>query len=112
MTLPSLLAYAGIPYQVFGVRSRAVSLTIAWIRSPRARSPGDIAASAESTASSPSAAAFSSLARAFIAAFSSAVNLSDFLSFLVVLLLVVVLIVLLSFVGRPARSGRAAVATC
>ena len=73
-----------------------VSLTIAWIRSPSARSPGDIAASAESTASSPSAAAFSSRARALIAAFSSAVNPSDCLSLLLVLLLAVVLIVLLS----------------
>src|SRR5436853_6972837 len=34
-TLPSL-AYAGIPYQVFGERAGASALTIAWIRSPMA----------------------------------------------------------------------------
>src|SRR5207237_6492657 len=34
-TLPSL-AYAGIPYQVFGERAGAWALTIAWIRSPMA----------------------------------------------------------------------------
>jgi hypothetical protein len=73
------LAYAGIPYQVLGVRFGAVFLTIAWIRSPRARSSGDIDASASRTAVSPSSAAFSSLARALIAAFSSAENPSFFL---------------------------------
>src|SRR5438876_3999711 len=36
-TLPSL-AYAGIPYQVFGDRPGAVALTIAWSRSAMARS--------------------------------------------------------------------------
>src|SRR5256885_9249158 len=62
---------------------------------------------------SPSVLSFSSRARAFIAAFSSAVNPS----FLLVLLadcclpFVVVFIGLLSCVRRPARSGRAAAAT-
>src|SRR5512132_180256 len=35
-TLPSLLAYAGIPYQVFGERSGALALTMAWSRSAMA----------------------------------------------------------------------------
>src|SRR2546421_7899487 len=69
-----------------------------------ARSCGDIAAIAARTALSPSVLSFSSRARAFIAAFSSAVNPS----FLSVLLadcclpfFVVVLIGLLSCVRRP-----------
>src|SRR5881392_4118829 len=97
-TLPSLFAYAGIPYQVFGERSGALSLTSACSRFPIARSCGSIAASAARTALSPSSAAFSSLARALIAAFSSAVNpwLFCCLRFFAVLL-----IGLLSCVRRP-----------
>src|SRR5437773_8427064 len=108
-TLPSL-AYAVIPYQVFGVRSGAVALMSSWSRLAMARSCGDIAAIAARTALSPSVLSFSSRARAFIAAFSSAVKPS----FLLVLLadclpfFVVGLIGLLSCVRRPARSGRAA----
>src|SRR4029450_10926085 len=101
MTLPSL-AYAGIPYHVFGMRLGALFLTIAWIRSPMARSSGDIASSAARTALSPSSAALSSLARALIAAFSSAVNAFFFLG---------ALMLLLSFVRRRVRSDRAAAAT-
>src|SRR5207249_3614450 len=112
-TLPSL-AYAGIPYQVFGKRSGAVALMSSWSRLAMARSCGDIAAIAAIAALSPSVLSFSSRARAFIAAFSSAVNPS----FLLVLLadcclpFVLVFIVLLSCVRRPARNGRAAAATC
>src|SRR5207302_11135611 len=73
-SLTSLFAYAGIPYQVFGERSGALSLPSACSRFPIARSCGAIAASAARTAFSPSSAAFSSFARALIAAFSSAVN--------------------------------------
>src|SRR5262245_2366618 len=83
-TLPSLV-YAGIPYQVFGQRSGALSWTIAWTRLARARSGSFIAVIAARSARSPSAllllarsSAFSSWARAFIAAFSSAVNPLDF----------------------------------
>src|SRR5215831_7880895 len=81
--LPSF-AYAGIPYQVFGQRSGALALTIAWTRLAMARSFPFIAAIAASTSRSPSAlfllaraSAFSSWARAFIAARSSAVNPLD-----------------------------------
>ena len=84
-----------------------------------ARSGSFIAATAASRSRSPSAlfllaraSAFSSWARAFIAARSSSVNPLDFVSCLVAPLLVVGLIVLLSFVRRPARSGRVAAATC
>src|SRR3989304_4807614 len=93
-TLPSL-AYAGIPYQVFGERAGALALMIAWSRLPMARSGSGISAIFASTALSPSslsargprrAAAFSSWARAFIAARSSSVNPLDFLLIAVVLL--------------------------
>src|SRR5271163_3071902 len=53
-TLPPL-AYAGIPYQSLGERAGALSLTIAWSRSPMARSGSGIAAIVASTALSPSA---------------------------------------------------------
>src|ERR687889_215373 len=79
-TLPPL-AYAGIPYQVFGERSGAAALTISWSRSAMARSGSCISAIFASTARSPSAfcaSAFCSLARSFIAARSSAVNPLDF----------------------------------
>ena len=93
-TLPSL-AYAGIPYQVFGERAGALALTIAWSRSAMARSGSGISAIFASTSPSPSAlsarglrrpSAFSSWARSFIAARSSSVNPSDVLSIAVVLL--------------------------
>src|SRR3954452_12565717 len=82
-TLPSL-AYAGIPYQSFGARPGALALTTAWIRSAMARSPSSISAILATTAASSSAVlsareprradAFTSLARSFIAARSSSVN--------------------------------------
>src|SRR2546425_10055783 len=53
-TLPSL-AYAGIPYQVFGERAGALALMIAWSRSALARSGSGIAAIFASTSLSPSA---------------------------------------------------------
>src|SRR5215207_4354936 len=84
-TLPSL-AYAGIPYQVFGERSGAPALTISWSRSAIARSGSGISAIFASTARSPSAfcaSAFCSLARSFIAARSSAVNPLDFFALIV-----------------------------
>ena len=40
-TLPSL-AYAGMPYQVFGVRAGALALMTAWSRSPMVRSSSGI----------------------------------------------------------------------
>src|SRR5262249_10340740 len=90
-TLP-FLAYAGIPYQVFGQRLGAVAAIIAWSRSAMTRSRPFIAAIAASTSRSPSAlfllarsSAFRSRARAFIAARSSSVNRLDFLSIAVVL---------------------------
>jgi hypothetical protein len=53
-TLPSL-AYAGIPYQVFGERSGALALMIAWSRLAMARSGPGISAIFASTSRSPSA---------------------------------------------------------
>src|SRR3712207_3387233 len=88
-TLPSL-AYAGIPYQVFGESSGALALTIAWSRSAMARSGPCISAIFASTALSPSAlffspraSAFCSLARSLIAARSSSVNPLDFFALIV-----------------------------
>src|SRR3989304_5137928 len=87
-TLPSL-AYAGIPYQVFGERAGALALMLAWSRSAMARSGSSISAIFASTSLSPSAlflfaraSAFSSWARSFIAARSSSVHPSDVLSML------------------------------
>jgi hypothetical protein len=89
----AVLAYAGIPYQVFGERVGALALMIAWSRLAMARSGTRIAAIAASTSPSPAAlflfaraSAFSSWARSFIAARSSSVNRLDFLSLAVVLL--------------------------
>src|SRR5437667_4107576 len=95
-TLPSL-AYAGIPYQVFGERAGALALMIVWSRLAIARSGSCIAAIFASTSPSPSAlsffprgprraSAFTSWARSFIAARSSSVNPLDFLLIAVVLL--------------------------
>src|SRR5215469_6074189 len=81
-TLPSL-AYAGIPYQVFGERAGALALMIAWSRSPMARSGCGSAAIFASTALSSSAlsarrppreSAFRSWRYSLIAARSSSVN--------------------------------------
>src|SRR5918994_2702175 len=83
MTLPSLLAHAGIPYQVFGRREGAVVVTISWIRLAIARSFPFISPTLASRSFSPSAlffSAFNSAARSFIAAFSSAENPVDFFS--------------------------------
>src|SRR5438477_5793975 len=92
-TTLSSLAYAGIPYQVFDERAGALALMMAWSRLAMARSGSCIAAIAASTALSPSAlflfaraSAFSSWARAFIAARSSSVNPSNVLPIAVVLL--------------------------
>src|SRR5262249_43261101 len=81
-TTLSSLAYAGMPYQVFGARSGALALISAWRHLAMARSGSRISAIFASTSFSPSAldaAAFSSFARSFIAARSSAVNPLDFL---------------------------------
>src|SRR3954454_12455128 len=78
-TLPSL-AYAGIPYQVFGASPGALAVTIPWSRSAMTRSDSGISAIFASTSLSPSAADladFRSRARSFIAARSSAVNPPD-----------------------------------
>src|SRR5919108_977723 len=80
MTLPSL-AYAGIPYQVFGSRAGALAVMIAWTRLAMERSRAGISAIFASMARSPSSrrpAALCSRARSFIAARSSAVNPVDF----------------------------------
>ncbi len=53
-TLPSL-AYAGIPYQVFGERAGALALMIAWSRLAMVRSGSGISAIFASTSLSPSA---------------------------------------------------------
>src|SRR4029450_7810938 len=87
-TTLSSLAYAGIPYQVLGERVGPLALTMAWSRSAMARSGSGISAIFASTSLSPSAffarelrraSAFSSWARSFIAARSSAVNALGFL---------------------------------
>src|SRR4051794_14521501 len=75
-----------MPYQVFGVSWGALSVTIAWNFLPSARSFGVILARAAFTALSPSWASFSSFARAFIAAFSSAEKPDFFAAGLIVLL--------------------------
>src|SRR5215217_7334882 len=90
-TLPSL-AYAGIPYHVFGERSGALALIIAWSRSAIARSASGISPIFASTSlSAPAreprrASAFSSRARSFIAARSSSVKPFVFLLLAVALL--------------------------
>src|SRR5690242_2025942 len=63
-TLPSL-AYAGIPYQVFGERAGALALMIVWSRLATARSGSFIAAIAATTALSPAALSLSARASAF-----------------------------------------------
>src|SRR6185312_10504114 len=63
-----------MPYHVFGVRPGAAARTSSSTRFASARSAGAIAVIASRTALSPSSFAFSSFARARIAAFSSAVN--------------------------------------
>src|SRR3989304_1265741 len=73
-TLPSLLAYAGIPYQVFGERAGALAVMMAWSRLAMARSGSFISAILASKALSPAAlspAAFSSCAGYFDAARAS-----------------------------------------
>src|SRR5215470_333843 len=47
--LPSLSAYEGIPYQVFGERVGALALMMSWSRWARARSDSCISAMAAST---------------------------------------------------------------
>src|SRR5687767_15763118 len=91
-TILSSLAYAGIPYQVFGQRAGALAVMIAWSRLAMARSDPFIAAILASRALSPSAlflfarsSAFSSRARSLIAARSASENLLDDLPIAVVL---------------------------
>src|SRR5262249_29020367 len=81
-TTLSSLAYAGIPYQVRGVRMGAAALTTAWTRLAILLSGSDISSIFASTALSPSVSApdFISRTRSFIAARSSAVNPLDFWS--------------------------------
>src|ERR1700733_12931943 len=93
-TLPSL-AFAGIPYQVFGERAGALALMIACSRSAMARSGCGSAAIFSSTSLSPfawsvprprRASTFSSWACSLIAARSSSVNPLGFSPVAVVLL--------------------------
>jgi hypothetical protein len=79
--VPSL-AYAGMPYHVLGVRSGALPVTMAWIRSAITRSDSSISEIFSSTSRSPSALLARgerriSLTRSFAAAFSSSVNVPD-----------------------------------
>src|ERR1700730_660548 len=79
MTLPSL-AYAGIPYHVFGVRAGAAAVISAWTFLAMARSGSCIRAIAASSSVLPSALAASALSsrtRSRAAAFSSALNPLD-----------------------------------
>src|SRR5947199_1292146 len=93
-TSPSL-AYAGIPYHVFGERAGALALMIAWSRLAIARSGSCISAIFVSKALSPSAFsargprcadAFISWTYSFMAARSSSVNPLNFLFVAAVLL--------------------------
>jgi hypothetical protein len=87
--LAILLAYAGIPYQVFGDRVGALAVTMAWIRLAMALSDPFISAIFASKAFSPfalRASAFSSWRRSFIAARSWAESPVDFFVVAVVLL--------------------------
>src|ERR1700730_760612 len=86
MTLPSL-AYAGIPYHVFGVRAGAAAVISAWTFLAMARSGSCILAIAASSSALPSAVAASALSsrtRSRAAAFSSALNPLDAVSFALV----------------------------
>src|SRR5262245_63276651 len=84
-TTLSSLAYAGIPYHVFGKRAGALALIIAWSRLAMARSGSAISAIFASTLFSPSAlpprrdSALRSLSTSWSAARSSAVSPFDFL---------------------------------
>src|SRR5437879_9259995 len=94
-TLPSLLVYAGIPYQVVGERAGALPLMMAWSRLAMARSGSGSSAIFASATLSPSAlraAIFCSWTRSIIAAFSSSVNPSY--------LFLVAVVVLANFVPR------------
>ena len=93
-TLPPL-AYAGIPYQVFGVRAGALALTISWSRLAMARSGfrhlGDLrehVAFPVRLALARARFRLQLLARSFIAARSSSVNPLDCLPVAVVLLVI------------------------
>src|ERR1700674_1097361 len=86
ITLPSL-AYAGIPYHVFGVRVGAAAVISAWTFVAMARSGSCILAIAASSSVFPSALAASALSsrtRSRAAAFSSALNPLDTVSFALV----------------------------
>src|SRR6202166_2206390 len=85
MTLPSL-AYAGIPYHVFGVSAGAAAVISAWTFLAMARSGSCILAIAATSSVFPSALAASALSsrtRSRAAAFSSALNPLDGLAFAV-----------------------------
>src|SRR3989304_446575 len=106
-TLPSLLAYAGIPYQVFGERPGALALMIPWSRLAMARSGSGISAILASTALSPSAlSAFSSWALSFIAARSSSVHPLDLVPVAVVLLADFSMPFLAGFMVTPSSEPR------
>ena len=71
-----------MPYHVLGVRSGALAMTMAWIRSAITRSGSCISEIFSSTSRSPSAllargGRLISLTRSFAAAFSSSVNVPD-----------------------------------
>src|SRR5690348_3507486 len=80
-----------MPYQVLGVRDGALAVTISCRRFAMARSAGGIFAISSRSAFSPSVLSLSSLARALIAARSSAENVWPFEAFFALFFAVLVL---------------------
>src|ERR1035437_9551038 len=106
MTSPPL-AYAGIPYQVFGARTGAAALIRAWSLLAMARSGSCIFAIAASASASPSdlaASAFISRTRSRIAAFSSALKPWEALVFVLARFAGVGLALAAGFVGAMVRA--------
>src|ERR1700736_5969675 len=106
MTLPSL-AYAGIPYHVFGVRAGAAAVISACTFLAMARSGSCILAIAASSSVLPSAfaaSALSSRTRSRAAAFSSALNPLDAVSFALVRFARVCVVLVAVLVGAILRA--------
>src|ERR1700674_4748525 len=106
MMSPSL-AYAGIPYQVFGASAGAAALIREWTFLAMARSGACIFAIAASSSVSPSAlaaSALSSRARSRIAAFSSSVNPLEVLAFALVRSADSCVVLVAAFVGAMVRA--------
>src|SRR3981081_4411419 len=96
------MAYAGIPYHVFGVRAGAAAVISAWTFLAMARSGSCILAIAASSSVFPSALAASALSsrtRSRAAAFSSGLNPLDAVSFALVRFADFCVLLVAAFVG-------------